>query len=73
MKSCSGTELEWRPIEVFRYDTRQVYIGEADNDGGNGTFNIVPENAKVQNSRQYGCQVSRVGVSAKVSFKIIGK
>ena len=48
-------------------------MGEAINDNGNGSFVIEPhENATIQNKMQYLCMVSRVGVTKKVNFTVIG-
>ena len=67
----------WTPIEVFQYTDsvqRQAYLGDAKNEDGHGQYIIVPDaDAKVQNTRVYACMVSRVGVSEKVGFRVIGK
>ena len=66
---------DFRLMEIFLLlpSGKQEFVGEATNDQGNGSYVIVPnENATIQNTMQYQCMVSRVGVTKKVNFTVIG-
>ncbi|XP_063687433.1 receptor-type tyrosine-protein phosphatase S-like isoform X2 [Bolinopsis microptera] len=65
---------DYRLMEIFLLlpSGKQEFVGEATNDHGNGSYVIVPnENATIQNTMQYQCMVSRVGVTKKVNFTVI--
>ena len=67
----------YRSIEILRSSNGGAdnYIGVAEGEDGNGSYIIVPdENAEIQNSYQYKCMVSKVGVADhRVGFNVIGK